>query len=138
MNAPQTKQRLFEINEYSEKVRDSLKKMEQTQQPGEQTGKVSKTVVLESTKAQIQELMKKGYTAKQIADALSNDVFGILPKTITQLMGAKSSSSKPKTKAGTNPAGHTQPPAANEKKPQDNNQRNQQRNKPVTEITDVE
>ncbi len=134
MNEPTTKQRLFEISEYSDKVRNSLKKLEQTQQPGQQSGKGSKTLVLEAAKAEIQELVKKGYTPKQIADALSDDVFGIIPKTITQLLGTKASYKKPKTKAGTSPARHTPAPPANESKPQ----ANKQRNKPVTEITDVE
>lgn len=130
MNAQQTKQRLFEISEYSEKVRDSLKKLESSQQPGEQSGKGNKTVVLEATKAEIQQLVKKGYTTKQIADALSNDVFGILPKTITQLIGAKTASKKPKTR-------HTPaPPADTPQTPA--TQGAQQRKKPVTEITDVE
>ena len=130
MNSQQTKQRLFEVKEYSEKVRDSLKKLEETQQPGEQSGKGNKTVVLESTKAQIQELIKKGYTAKQIADALSNDVFGILPKTITQLISTKTTSRKPKTRhTPAPPADTSQAPVA---------QGTQQRKKPVTEITDVE
>jgi hypothetical protein len=129
MNAQQTKQRLFEISEYSEKVRESLKKLEASQQPGEQSGKGNKTVVLEATKTEIQELVKKGYTTKQIADALSNDVFGILPKTITQLIGAKAANKKPKTRHTPAPPAASQPPVT---------QGAQQRKKPVTEITDVE
>lgn len=130
MNTQQTKQRLFEISEYSEKVRESLKKLAETQQPGEQSGKGNKTVVLEATKAQIQELIKKGYTAKQIANALSNDVFGILPKTITQLIGAKAASNKPKIRhTSATPDNTSQTPVP---------QGAQQRKKPVTEITDVE
>lgn len=134
MNEPTTKQRLFDIETYSNKVRDSLKKLEQTQQPGQQSGKGSKTAVLEAAKAEIQELVKKGYTPKQIADALSSDVFGIIPKTITQLIGGKASSRKTKTKAGTSPARHTPARAANEQKPQ----ANLTRNKPVTQLDDVE
>ena len=134
MNKPTTKQRVFEIEEYSDKVRDSLKNLEQTQQPGQQSGKGSKTAVLEAAKAEIQALVKKGYTPKQIADALSNDVFGIIPKTITQLLGGKASSRKAKTKAGASPARHTPAPPANEQKPQ----ANQTRNKPVTQLDDVE
>lgn len=126
MNKQQTKQRLFEVKEYSKKVRESLKKLEETQKPGEQSGKGNKTVVLEATKVQIQELIKKGYTTKQIADALSNDVFGILPKTITQLIGTKTTSRKPKNKHATDAS---QAPVKQEIK---------QRKKPVTDITDVE
>ncbi len=118
--------RLFEISEYSKKVLESLNKLEQTQKPGEQSGKGSKTAVIESAKTQIQELIKKGYTIKQIADALSNDVFGILPKTITQLIGTKIVSKKPKSKNTVASKVKT------EILPE------QQRKNPVTEISDVE
>lgn len=137
MNKEKTKQRFFDIKEYSEKVKDSLKKLEQTQQPGQQSGKQSKTAVLESAKAEIQELVNKGYTTKQIADALRNDVFDIIPKTITQLLGTKSSR-KQKAKAGTSQARQTRQPAVIET----SNETKQQSNKPVTksktEIKDVD
>lgn len=127
MNGAKTKQRLFGISEYGDKVRAALEKLEESQQPGELSGKGTKTVVLETTKAQILELIKKGYTAKQISDAISEDVFGILPKTITQLIGAKPASRKPKAR-------HTPPrPAVNE-----NQQPASATRQPVTEITDVE
>ncbi len=119
--------RLFAMSEYSKKVLESLKKLEETQSPGEQSGKGNKTAVIESVKPQIQEMIKKGYTIKQIADALSSDVFGILPKTITQLIGTKSSSKKINVK-------RTAPGSVQaEKLPLV-----QQRKKPVTEIVDVE
>jgi hypothetical protein len=82
-------QRRFDIAEYKAKVISALKQLEQNQQPGEQTGTGSKTEVLEQAKSEIFEMMKKGYTAKQIADAMKDDVFAILPKTITELTGSK-------------------------------------------------
>lgn len=82
-------QRSFDIAEYKAKVISALKQLEKNQQPGEQTGTGSKTEVLEQAKSEIVEMMKKGYTAKQIADAMKDDVFAILPKTITELTGSK-------------------------------------------------
>jgi len=134
MNEPKTNPRVFDIAEYSEKVRSSLKKLEQTQQPGQQSGKGSKTAVLEAAKDEIQELLKKGYTTKQIADALSNDVFGIIPKTITQLTSSKKTKEKTKTKQTTKQA--TSASSATIVKA--NVQANQQPKKPVTQLDDVE
>lgn len=90
MNEPKTTQRLYDIAEYSEKVRSSLEKLKKTQKPGEYSGRGTKTTVLQTTRTEIEELVKEGYTVKQIADALTrDDIFGILPKTITQLIGGK-------------------------------------------------
>lgn len=87
--APVNKQRLYDVPEYAERVKASLVKLEERQKPGEQTGKGSKTDVLCAAREEIEKLLEKGYTAKQIAEALHGDVFGILPKTITQLFAAK-------------------------------------------------
>jgi hypothetical protein len=90
MNEPKTTQRLYDIAEYSEKVRSALEKLKKTQKPGEQSGRGTKTTVLQTARTEIEELVKEGYTVKQIADALTkDDIFGILPKTITQLIGGK-------------------------------------------------
>jgi hypothetical protein len=84
--ATETKKQLYDIREYADKVKASLAKLEQEKKPGEQVGKGGKSEVLLAAKDEIQKLIEKGYTAKQIAEALSgDDVFGILPKTITQL-----------------------------------------------------
>jgi non-homologous end joining protein Ku len=82
-------QRSFDIAEYADKVRAALKRLEQDQKPGQQSGTGTKTEVLQEAKADIVEMLKKNFTAKQIADAIKNDVFGILPKTITELAGSK-------------------------------------------------
>lgn len=81
-----TKRELFDIKEYSEKVRGVLQTLEQTQRPGEANGKGGKVDVLVTVKAEIKTLMDKGYTAQQIATAITDaDVFKILPKTLTEI-----------------------------------------------------
>jgi len=89
-----TKQRQYDIAEYADKVRAALVKLEKTQQPGERSGKGGKTEVLESAKDAVLEMLAKGYTAKQIADAMKDDVFSILPKTITSMTGKKQAAVK--------------------------------------------
>jgi DNA-binding CsgD family transcriptional regulator len=132
MSASKAKPRIFDIKEYSEKVKATLSNLEKMQQPGQQSGKGGKTDVLNAAKKEIQELLKKGYTTKQIADALSNDIFGILPKTITQLVSTK------QTKA-TSKGSHTPPPPAKQKEPHATSTVNKsQGKKPVTTISDVE
>ena len=104
-------QRLFDIDEYKTKVLGALEKLKTSQQPGERTGKGSKTIVLQAAKKEIIELIEKGYTSKQISDAITEDVFGILPKTITQLANVKKEApAKPRKKR--TPA--TTPPAIEE------------------------
>ena len=131
MTDSKAKQKLFDIKEYSEKVKATLIKLKSTQQPGQKSGKGNKTDVLQATKMEISDLVKEGYTVKQIADALSNDIFGILPKTITQMMNeqAKTTAISKDTK-----------PRKSEKKaqPETSNSVKSQGKKPVTEIGDVE
>ena len=132
MSDAKPKPRIFDIKEYSEKVKATLSNLEKTQQPGQQSGKGGKTDVLNAAKKEIQELLKKGYTAKQIADALSNDIFGILPKTITQLVSTK------QTKA-TSKGSHTPTAPAEQKgQPLTSTVAKSQGKKPVTTISDVE
>ena len=86
----QTKvQHLYDADEYKAKICAALEKLEKTEKPGQISGKSKKTELLQATKLEIQALFDKGYTSKQIATALSNDVFGILPKSITQLISGK-------------------------------------------------
>ena len=81
---------MYDIEEYAKKAKVALTKLEQTQNPGEVSGKGNKSDVVLAIKADIQKLLEKGYTSKQIATALKEgDVFGILPKTITELMSGK-------------------------------------------------
>lgn len=81
-------QRTFDVSEFAEKARQSLQKLKKSQQPGQQTTGSKSDVVL-AVKSDIKKLMDEGYTAKQIAEAFSNDVFGILPKSITELVEGK-------------------------------------------------
>lgn len=82
-----TKQRqLFDVAEYAEKARAALAKLEKTQQPGERAGKGGKNDVLHAVRSEVKAMLDKGYTTQQIAEAFKSDVFGILPKTITQVM----------------------------------------------------
>lgn len=82
-------QRLYDADEYKAKILAALDKLEKTEKPGQLSGKSKKTELLQATKVEIQALVDKGYTTKQIATALSNDAFGILPKSITQLISGK-------------------------------------------------
>ncbi len=102
----------YNIEEYAQKARKALDKLREEKQPGEKTGTGGKTEVLSAVKPEIERLIKEGYTAQQIADALQNDVFRILPKTITQMMNPKARKPrKPKTQQKTDtppaPAPHT-------------------------------
>ncbi len=80
-------QRTYDIPSTAETARKALERLRAQQQPGERTGKGSKTDVIRTVKQEIQNLLRKGYTSQQIADALRNDVFSILPKTITEIVG---------------------------------------------------
>lgn len=104
----QKQQRTFDIATYSDKVKAALAKMEATQQPGERNGLGSKSEVLNAAKTEIKAMLAKGYTAKQISDALKDDVFAVLPKTITELMDTKKAT-KPRTSKATNTATNNKP-----------------------------
>lgn len=78
----------FDINEYASKARNALAKLEQSQRPGQVVGAGSKLDVLRAVEVEIKALLDRGYTAKQLAEALKQDVFSILPKSITQLTNA--------------------------------------------------
>lgn len=98
---------LYDIDAYAKKARTALEKLEKTQQPGEVTGKGGKADVIRAIKSDLEALIKKGYTSKQIADALKHDdVFGILPKTITEIVAGKkqNKSTVTRKKKSTTPA----------------------------------
>ena len=109
--------RLFDIAEYAEKAKAALSKLEKTQQPGEVAGKGGKSDVLLAVKYEIKKLLEKGYTSKQIALAFKEDVFGILPKTITEIAVGKRSNktdtARPRKKTHPRPS----PPEASSKTP---------------------
>lgn len=139
MEKPKTNPRKFDVQEYSEKVKQTLEKLKQTQQPGQVAGKGNKSDVLESAKEQIIALHNEGYTAKQIAEALSNDVFGILPKTITQIIRPQPTAKKVKKQTTTDKKQTPPAPPAPEDKNQPSLLEPKKTSKPpTTNITDVE
>lgn len=83
-----TKRELYEATEYIEKMDLMIAKL-RTTKPGELTGKVGKNDILNMRRDALQQLVKDGYTVNQISEAMKNDVFGILPKTITEIVGNK-------------------------------------------------
>ena len=83
-----TKRELFDAAEYSAKM-DAMFEKIRLQKPGEAVGLVGKTDVLMSKRAELKKLLDDGYTISQIVEAMKNDVFGILPKTITEIIGNK-------------------------------------------------
>ena len=110
--------RLFDIAEYTEKAKAALSRLEKTQQPGEVVGKGGKSDVLLAVKDEIKKLLEKGYTSRQIAIAFKDDVFGILPKTITEIAIGKRSNKTytvAKAKRKTHPL--PSPPDASSKTP---------------------
>ena len=105
-------QRTFDIQETAEKARKSLEKLQAQQRPGERTGKGSKTDVIMAIKQELKEMLQKGYTSQQIADAFRTDVFQILPKTITEIVGRqKRTNQKTKRVQPPEPEGQSVPPA---------------------------
>lgn len=95
-NTKQT--RLFDIKKESERIGQALAKLKTNEKPGEASGMGTKTVILMQQEAAIKELHEAGYTVQQIAKAMSNDVFGILPKSITQLLNKHATSRKKQPK----------------------------------------
>ena len=92
-------QRTYDISTTAEAARKAFDRLRAQHQPGERTGKGSKTEVIRTLKKEIQALLREGYTGQQIADALKDDVFSILPKTITEIVGPPPTrSSRPPTK----------------------------------------
>ena len=130
-NAKQT--RLFDIQTESARIAQALANLKATEKPGEASGMGTKTVILMQQEAAIKELYEAGYTVQQIAKAMSNDVFGILPKSITQLLNKHATSRKNKPKRAAQPAADkaaSTPVAVPANIPA--------RSKQVTEIGDVE
>ena len=110
--------RLFDIAEYAEKAKAALTRLEKTQQPGEVAGKGGKSDVLLAVKDEIKRLLEKGYTSKQIALAFKNDVFGILPKTITEIaVGKRSNKTTTTARARKKTHPRPAPPEASSKTP---------------------
>lgn len=80
-----TKRELFDAAEFDAKMEKMLEKIRQ-QKPGVAVGMLGKKELLITKRAELQKLMDEGYTISQIVDAMKNDVFSILPKTITEVL----------------------------------------------------
>ena len=88
MATTQTKRELFDASEYIEKMDLMIEKL-RTKKPGELAGKVGKNEILTMRREALQQLVKDGYTINQISEAMKDDVFSILPKTITEIVNDK-------------------------------------------------
>ena len=82
------KRELFDAAEYVKRVDLMIAKL-RTKTPGEAVGKVGKNEILTMRREALQQLVKDGYSVNQIAEAMKEDVFSILPKTITEMVKPK-------------------------------------------------
>ena len=82
------KRELFDAAEYVKRMDLMIAKL-RTKTPGEAVGKVGKNEILTMRREALQQLLKDGYSVNQIAEAMKEDVFSILPKTITEMVKPK-------------------------------------------------
>lgn len=82
------KREMFDAPEYLERMDLMITKL-RTKTPGEAVGKVGKNEILRMRREALQQLISDGYTVNQIAEAMKEDVFSILPKTITEMVKPK-------------------------------------------------
>ena len=82
------KRELFDAAEYVKRM-DLMITNLRTKTPGEAVGKVGKNEILSMRREALQQLVKDGYSVNQIAEAMKEDVFSILPKTITEMVKPK-------------------------------------------------
>lgn len=73
----------YDVKEESERIKAELEKLSK-EKPGVVSRGGKKDVIF-AVKEEIIDLMRRGYTAKQIAEAIKTDTFNILPKTITEI-----------------------------------------------------
>ena len=131
-NASKKQSRLFDIQKESSRITQALEKLKETQKPGELSGMGTKTAILMQNESLIKTLHDSGYTVQQIAKAMSNDSFGILPKSITQLLNKHATSRTKGRKRAVQPA------AAKTAQTPVQEPANTNTQKQVTEIRDVE
>ena len=93
MATTQTKRELFDASEYIEKMDLMIEKL-RTKKPGELAGKGGKNEILTMRREALQQLVKDGYTINQISEAMKDDVFSILPKTITEIVNDKNNNKR--------------------------------------------
>lgn len=83
-----TKRELFEVEDAKLMIKKAITNLRKTV-PGTVSGKVGKNQAMELFKEDFKKLLKEGYTTKQIAQAMKEDAFSILPKTITSILKEK-------------------------------------------------
>jgi len=76
----------YDVPLYAEKARAALQRLKASERPGESRISSRKTDVLLAIEKDIKEMIDAGYSPEQIARALSDDAFRILPKSITQIL----------------------------------------------------
>jgi hypothetical protein len=86
--ATQKKREMYDAADYVKKMDAMIEKL-RTRPPGEPVGQVGKNNILAMRREALQQLIKDGYTVQQIAEAMKDDVFSILPKTITEIVTPK-------------------------------------------------
>ena len=74
---------LYDLDNYKSKALEAITKLK-SQPVQKKRGPVGKVDVLNEVRTEILELVDAGYSIKAICDAFANDVFKILPKTITE------------------------------------------------------
>ena len=94
------KRQLFDAAEYVKRM-DLMITNLRTKTPGEAVGNVGKNEILKMRREALQQLVKDGYTVNQIAEAMKDDVFSILPKTITEIIKPKTTVTETETETVT-------------------------------------
>lgn len=97
------KRELFDAAEYVKRM-DLMITNLRTKTPGEAVGKVGKNEILTMRREALQQLISDGYTVNQIAEAMKEDVFSILPKTITEIVKPKATETVTTTRKATRKA----------------------------------
>ena len=97
------KRELFDAAEYVKRMDLMIAKL-RTKTPGEAVGKVGKNEILTMRREALQQLVKDGYSVNQIAEAMKEDVFSILPKTITEMVKPKLTATDTTTRKATRKA----------------------------------
>ena len=82
------KREMFDAAEYVKRMDLMIEKL-RTKTPGEAVGNVGKNEILTMRREALKKLLDDGYTVNQIAEAMREDVFSILPKTITEILKPK-------------------------------------------------
>lgn len=88
---------VFDKKESKERIKEALEKLQKESEPAA-VELANRTDIIrdEEVKQDILKLVEAGYTPVQIAKAISNDVFQILPRSITSVINAEKDKKKKK------------------------------------------